>query len=181
MARDDDGAPTALRELVMVNITLLDINDNAPFLDMPYPVIWGENKPHGKITELKARDYDSDENGPPFEFRIDNTADDEIRSKFDIRETNLYARVTFDRESYDIPIVITDSGTSTMTSTLTVIIGDENDNPMREGSSSIFSIIREKFLEIGCVYINDPDDWDLPDKSFDLLFMMISILILVPV
>jgi len=142
--KDDDEAPSALRKSVMsqvVNITLIGINDNAPFLDMPYPVIWGENKP-GKITELKARDYDSDENGPPFEFRIDNTADDEIRSKFDIRETNLYARITFDRErrkSYDIPIAITDSGTPTMTgtSTLTVIIGDENDNSMREGSSSI--------------------------------------------
>jgi len=46
---------------------------------MPYPVIWGENKRHGKITELKARDYNSDENGPP--------------------------------KSYDIPIVITNSGT----------------------------------------------------------------------
>jgi len=63
---------------------------------------------------LKTRDYDSDENGPPFEFRIDSTADDEIRSKFMIvRETNLYARVTFDherRKSYDILIAITDSG-----------------------------------------------------------------------
>lgn len=77
MARDEDGSPTALRELVMVNITLIDINDNAPFLDMPYPVVWDENKPPGKITELKARDWDSEENGPPFHFQIDkNTADD---------------------------------------------------------------------------------------------------------
>ncbi|XP_011871783.1 PREDICTED: DE-cadherin [Vollenhovia emeryi] len=175
MARDDDGAPTALRELTMVNITLIDINDNAPFLDMPYPVIWGENKPPGMITELKARDYDSEENGPPFEFKIDSTADDEIRSKFDIRESHLYARVKFDREkrkSYDIPIAITDSGVPSMTgtSTLTVIIGDENDNPMREGSSSIF-VYNYKGeapdTEIGRVYVNDPDDWDLPDKSFD--------------
>jgi len=175
MARDEDGSSTALRELVMVNITLIDINDNAPFLDMPYPVIWGENKSPGMITELRARDYDSEENGPPFEFKIDNTADDEIRSKFDIRETNLYARVTFDRESrksYDIPIAITDSGVPPMTgtSTLIVIIGDENDNPMREGSSSIFVYNykgESPDTEIGRVYVNDPDDWDLPDKSFD--------------
>ncbi|XP_029165136.1 DE-cadherin isoform X1 [Nylanderia fulva] len=175
MARDEDGALSALRETVMVNITLIDINDNAPFLDMPYPVIWNENKPPGKITELKARDYDSDENGPPFEFRIDNNADDEIKSKFDIRETNLYARVEFDREerkSYNIPIAITDSGMPPMTgtSTLTVIIGDENDNPMQEGSSSIF-VYNYKGeapdTEIGRVYVNDLDDWDLPDKSFD--------------
>ncbi|KAM0730456.1 DE-cadherin [Formica fusca] len=174
MARDEDGSPTALRELVMVNITLIDINDNAPFLDMP-PVIWDENKPHGKITELKARDYDSDENGPPFEFRIDDSADDEIRSKFDIREIYLYAQVVFDREerkSYDIPIAITDSGMPPMTgtSTLTVIIGDENDNPMQEGSSSIFVYNYKGEVpdtEIGRVYVNDLDDWDLKDKSFD--------------
>ncbi|XP_018044392.1 PREDICTED: DE-cadherin-like [Atta colombica] len=174
MARDEDGSSMAFRESVVVNITLTDINDNAPFLDMPYPVIWDENKPPGKITELKARDYDSDDNGPPFDFRIDDTADNEIRSKFDIRDNNLYARTVFDREmqkSYDIPIAITDSGSPPMTgtSTLTVIIGDENDNPMREGSSSIF-VYNYKGeapdTEIGRVYVNDPDDWDLPDKTF---------------
>ena len=175
MARDEDGSPTALRELVMVNITLIDINDNAPFLDMPYPVVWDENKPPGKITELKARDWDSEENGPPFHFQIDkNTADDEIQAKFAIRDADLFVRVEFNREerkSYDIPIAITDSGTPPMTgtSTLTVIIGDENDNPMSEGSSSIF-VYNYKGeapkTEIGRVYVNDPDDWDLPDKHF---------------
>ncbi|XP_031367254.1 DE-cadherin isoform X2 [Apis dorsata] len=175
MARDEDGSPTALRELVMVNITLIDINDNAPFLDMPYPVVWDENKPPGKITELKARDWDSEENGPPFHFQIDkNTADDKIQAKFAIRDADLFARVEFNREerkSYDIPIAITDSGTPPMTgtSTLTVIIGDENDNPMSEGSSSIF-VYNYKGeapkTEIGRVYVNDPDDWDLPDKHF---------------
>jgi len=174
---------------LIVNIYLIDINDNAPFLDMLHPVIWGENKPHGKITKLKARDYDSNENGPPFEFRIDNTADDEIRSKFEIRESNLYARVTFDRErrkSYDIPIAITDSGTPTMTgtSTLTVIIGDENDNPMREGSSSIFTIIREKFLtrksDAFILTIRMIEICQI-NLSIGLLFMTVSILILVPV
>ena len=57
----------------------------------------------------------------------------------------------------------------TGTSTLTVIIGDENDNPMSEGSSSIF-VYNYKGeapkTEIGRVYVNDPDDWDLPDKHF---------------
>ncbi|XP_012237124.1 DE-cadherin [Bombus impatiens] len=175
MARDEDGSPTALRELVMVNITLIDINDNAPFLDMPYPVVWGENRAPDKITELKARDWDSDENGPPFQFEIDkNTADDEILAKFAIRDAELFARVEFDREerkSYDIAIAITDSGKPPMTgtSTLTVIIGDENDNAMSEGSSSIF-VYNYKGeapeTNIGRVYVNDADDWDLPDKHF---------------
>lgn len=174
MARDEDGSLTSLHTSVVVNITLLDINDNAPFLDMPNPVIWDENRKPDKIIELKARDYDSEDNGPPFEFKMDDSASDEINSKFDIRKSSLYARVVFDREerkSYDIPIAITDNGVPTMTGTsiLTVIIGDVNDNSMQEGSSSIF-VYNYKGeapdTEIGRVYVNDPDDWDLPDKSF---------------
>ncbi|EFN77871.1 DE-cadherin [Harpegnathos saltator] len=175
IAKDEDGSTTALRNSIIVNITLLDINDNAPFLDMPYPVIWDENKEPAKITELKARDYDSQENGPPFEFRIDDSADDEVKAKFSIHKSALHALQIFDREqrkSYDIPIAITDNGTPSMTgtSTLTVIIGDVNDNDMAEGSSSIF-VYNYKGeapdTEIGRVYVNDPDDWDLPDKSFE--------------
>ncbi|XP_054009965.1 DE-cadherin isoform X1 [Hylaeus anthracinus] len=175
MARDENGSPTALRETVMVNITLIDINDNAPFLDMQNPVVWDENEPPGKITDLKARDYDSDVNGPPFQFEIDQvTADQVILAKFSIRDAELYANVEFDREkrkNYNIPIAITDSGQPPMTgtSTLTVIIGDKNDNPMSEGSSSIF-VYNYKGdapnTEIGRVYVNDPDDWDLNDKHF---------------
>ena len=175
MARDEDGSPTALRELVMVNITLIDINDNAPFLDMPYPVVWNENQDPGKIIELKARDWDSEENGPPFTFRIDDSADEEIQSKFSVQNSDLYARVTFDREerkSYIIPISITDSGIPPMTGTsmLTVIIGDVNDNPMSDGESSIFVYNYKGEApdsEIGRVYVNDPDDWDIPDKKFN--------------
>ncbi|XP_012283328.1 DE-cadherin [Orussus abietinus] len=175
MARDEDGSPTALRELVMVNITLIDINDNAPFLDMPHPVVWYENEPPGNITELKARDYDSTKNGPPFKFAIVESADIEILTYFSINGTRLHAQVVFDREerkSYEIPIAITDSGIPPMTgtSTLTVIIGDRNDNAMEDGSSSIFVYNykgQAPNTEIGRVYVNDPDDWDLPDKSFE--------------
>lgn len=50
---------------------------------------------------------------------------------------------SFDRErqkEYLIPIIIKDSGTPLMagTSTLTVVIGDDNDNKMQPGSKDIF-------------------------------------------
>ncbi|XP_034940506.1 DE-cadherin [Chelonus insularis] len=179
MARDDDGSPTALRELVMVNITLIDINDNAPFLDMIQPVVWQEGLRPGNITKLKARDWDSDENGPPFKFSIDeNSADDIILSRFSIRGDDLRAEVTFDREEYkqyEIPILITDNGKNkvmTGTSTLTIIIGDINDNEMKDGSSSIFVYNYQGTApdtEIGRVYVDDLDDWDLQDKHFSWL------------
>jgi hypothetical protein len=54
----------------------------------------------------------------------------------------LHALTTFDREErkrYLIPVRISDSGlpTQTGTSTLTVEIGDDNDNPMKDGTSNI--------------------------------------------
>ncbi|XP_033228153.1 DE-cadherin-like [Belonocnema kinseyi] len=176
IAKDEDGSSNkGLQESVTVNITLIDINDNAPFLDMRNPVVWDENQKPGKIIELKARDLDTDKNGPPFTFKIDDSADNEIQSKFHIENKDLYAQVTFDREErkrYVIPISIKDSGTPTMTGTsmLTVIIGDVNDNPMSDGESSIFVYNYKGEApdsEIGRVYVNDPDDWDLPDKRFN--------------
>ncbi|CAB0007597.1 unnamed protein product [Nesidiocoris tenuis] len=175
-ASDEDGGPTSLRGSTEVVITLIDINDNAPYLDMPQPVVWRENQPpEGEITTLVAKDNDSPENGPPFTFSISRKASEDIKRKFDVRGNRLIALVRFDREeikSYNIPIQIEDSGSPrlTGTSTLQVIIGDENDNEMKEGHSSIF-IYNYKGeapdTEIGRVYVDDPDDWDLPDKRFN--------------
>lgn len=174
-ANDEDGGPTSLRNNTEVIITLTDINDNAPFLDMVQPVKWDENQQPGIVVQLNARDYDSEQNGPPFTFRIADTATNDITRKFSITEgENLEALVSFDREEqkkYMIPIAISDSGMPSMTgtSTLTVEIGDVNDNPMKEGHSSIFVYNYKGEVpntEIGRVYVEDPDDWDLGDKHF---------------
>jgi hypothetical protein len=89
----------------------------------------------------------------------------------------LQALTTFDREEkkfYNIPITITDSGIPSLTgtSTLQVVIGDENDNAMKPGRSSIFVYTykgESPDMEIGRVYVDDLDDWDLPDKKFKWL------------
>lgn len=101
---------------------------------------------------------------------------------------------SFDREQqkeYLIPIVIKDSGNPAMsgTSTLTVVIGDVNDNKMQPGSKEIFAynymvriiinfVLKQQLIflfimqgqspdtEIGRVYVYDLDDWDLMDKKF---------------
>ncbi|KAG8237691.1 hypothetical protein J437_LFUL017859 [Ladona fulva] len=172
-AKDEDGGPSSLSESTEVVISLIDINDNAPYLDMVQPVVWNEQQDPGVITQLKAEDNDSEENGPPFRFTLEDAAED-IRTKFSIKDSNLVAQVTFDREDkkyYLIPITIIDSGDPPMTgtSTLTLVIGDINDNPMQSGSSSIF-VYNYKgeapAMDIGRVYVEDLDDWDLPDKTF---------------
>lgn len=81
---------------------------------------------------------------------------------------------SFDREQqkeYLIPIVIKDHGNPAMTgtSTLTVVIGDVNDNKMQPGAKDIFVYNYQGSApdtQIGRVYVYDLDDWDLPDKKF---------------
>lgn len=84
------------------------------------------------------------------------------------------ALVEFDREQqkeYFIPITVSDNGypAQSNVSILHLVIGDENDNEMRDGESSIFVYNfkgEAPDTEIGRVYVDDPDDWDLGDKTF---------------
>lgn len=171
-ASDENGS--GLRSTTEATITLIDINDNAPFLTNRMPVVWNENQEPANIVQLTAKDYDEPQNGAPFSYEIDMNASEDMRQKFDIVSDYLVARVQFDREEqkeYFIPIMITDSGVPKQSnvSILHLIIGDVNDNAMMDGESSIF-VYNYKGeapdTRIGRVYVNDPDDWDLPDKFF---------------
>ena len=179
VAQDElDGVK--LHNTLEVVVVLDDINDNAPLLDMLQPVVWYENQPPGRVALLNAIDYDEPKNGPPFTMKMADTADDGVRNSFQIEGSPttswlLKATRTFDREQrkeYAIPIVISDSGkpvSQTATSTLTVVVGDRNDSPMFDGTSSILVYNYRGLLpdtEIGRVYVEDADDWDLPDKTF---------------
>ncbi|KAJ8874233.1 hypothetical protein PR048_025075 [Dryococelus australis] len=174
-ANDENGGGTSLQSTTEVIIILEDINDNAPTLDMVQPVVWNERQPPGKITTLEAKDNDSERNGAPFYFKLDSSAGPDITSNFAITNSkDLQALVTFDREErkeYMLPIAIADSGSPSLTgtSTLLIVIGDVNDNPMGPGESNIFVYNykgESPDTEIGRVYVEDPDDWDLPDKEF---------------
>ncbi|KAL7052566.1 hypothetical protein ACKWTF_004912 [Chironomus riparius] len=173
-ATDEDGQ--GLSQTQTVIIILNDINDNAPFLSMNMPIVWPENHEPGIITSLLADDYDEKEtNGYRYEFELWEHASNDIKNKFSIENSDqLVALASFDREAqkeYFIPINISDGGEPRMSnvSYLHLIIGDVNDNEMKEGSSSIF-VYNYKGeapdTEIGRVYVDDPDDWDLPDKNF---------------
>uniref|UniRef100_A0AAG5DFH9 DE-cadherin n=1 Tax=Anopheles atroparvus TaxID=41427 RepID=A0AAG5DFH9_ANOAO len=171
-ATDEDGA--GKKTPATVNIILEDINDNAPRLSNAMPVVWGENQPPGLIVKLTAEDVDEAQNGPPFYYSIDPNAPHEIRERFEVQGDELYARVEFDREQqkqYWVPIRIRDSGDEPMSdvSVLLLVIGDENDNEMRSGTSRIFVYNykgESPNTEVGRVYVEDEDDWDLPDKTF---------------
>ncbi|XP_043276745.1 neural-cadherin isoform X3 [Venturia canescens] len=181
----DDGIPpkTATATLTVV---VQDINDNAPRFLKDYRPVLPEYAPPRRVVEILATDDDdrSKSNGPPFTFRMDPNAEDTIRASFKVESDNKGANGdgmaivsslrSFDRErqkEYLIPIIIKDSGTPLMagTSTLTVVIGDDNDNKMQPGSKDIFVYNyagQSPDTEIGRVYVYDLDDWDLPDKKF---------------
>ncbi|XP_076297147.1 neural-cadherin isoform X1 [Lasioglossum baleicum] len=181
----DDGIPpkTATATLTVI---VQDINDNPPRFLKDYRPVLQEHLQPKKVVEISATDDDdrSKSNGSPFTFRMDTKADDVIRASFkvesDIKGANgdgmaiVSSLRTFDREQqkeYLIPIVIKDDGAPSMsgTSTLTVIIGDTNDNKMQPGSKDIFVYNyagQSPDTEIGRVYVYDLDDWDLPDKKF---------------
>ncbi|KAK9710914.1 Laminin G domain [Popillia japonica] len=181
----DDGVPpkTATATLTVI---VQDINDNAPTFLKEYRPVLPEHVPPRKVVEILATDDDdrSKSNGPPFQFRLDPGADDIIRASFKVEQDQKGANGdgmaivsslrSFDREQqkeYLIPIVIKDHGNPAMTgtSTLTVVIGDVNDNKMQPGSKEIFVYNYQgqaPETEIGRVYVYDLDDWDLPDKKF---------------
>ncbi|EDV36495.1 uncharacterized protein Dana_GF12987 [Drosophila ananassae] len=173
-ANDEDGVGTTLKKVQEVTITLKDINDNAPFLINEMPVFWQEGRSPGNIVKLQATDYDDTPGAGDFTFGIDSEASADIKSKFSINDDYLHANVEFDREQqkeYFIPIRISDSGVprQSAVSILHVVIGDINDNAMSEGSSTIFVYnFRGEAPEtdIGRVFVEDLDDWDLEDKEF---------------
>uniref|UniRef100_A0A182R9B0 Cadherin n=1 Tax=Anopheles funestus TaxID=62324 RepID=A0A182R9B0_ANOFN len=157
-----------------LNIILQDINDNAPYLTTPKPVVWSENRLPGMIIKLTAEDADEEQNGAPFVYSIDPEAPLEIKQRFQVVGDELHALTQFDREDrkeYQVPIKIIDSGIQPMSeiSMLQVVIGDENDNKMKQAESHI---VVNKYkgmlsdMNIGRVYIIDSDDWDLSDKTF---------------
>lgn len=172
-AVDENG--NGLKAVTEVIVHLIDVNDNAPFLTTKMPIVWMENQRPGDIVQLQADDYDEPKHGPPFHFQLDPRSN--LDAKFTVTSDGIVqALVQFDREEikeYFIPIVIADSGyphRMLNTSTLHIIIGDENDNPMVSGASEITVNKLQSGdlyeLEIGRIFVDDPDDWDLSDKRF---------------
>lgn len=144
-AKDEGGGPTGIENYVELVVTLEDINDNAPYLDMPDGLVWYENRGPGDVGILQAADYDTPENGGPFKFSLDGGANHDMKQWFEVGSTGngsyvLKALTTFDRErrkSYNIPIKICDHKNLCDISNLLLTIGDVNDNPMEPGHSEV--------------------------------------------
>uniref|UniRef100_A0A8C8R7D8 Neural-cadherin n=1 Tax=Pelusios castaneus TaxID=367368 RepID=A0A8C8R7D8_9SAUR len=177
----DQGTP-AQTGSVTILINLLDINDNEPRFEASYmPVVWenvlGPQVVYMNHTSklLHVVDPDTDENGPPFTFFL--PPDYQKSLDFSLTDNgNNTATITalrsFDREKqkvFHLPIIITDSGNPSMsaTQTLTITIGDENDNSHEAAHKEVFVYTHKgkwSTTVLGEVFAPDQDDWD--NKTF---------------
>lgn len=146
----DRGTP-ALTGSVMVQLPLLDINDNGPELETDYaPVLW-ENSPAPQVvwlnrssTLLHVVDRDSPEHGPPFFlslpslYSVDFNLQDHGNGSATLTALRMFNR---ERQSeFHLPVIMIDSGNPPMTATntLTITIGDQNDNAHQAGEKDVY-------------------------------------------
>ncbi|CAF98271.1 unnamed protein product, partial [Tetraodon nigroviridis] len=175
------GTP-ALTASVTVHLLLLDTNDNGPELETAYaPVLW-ENSPAPQVvwlnqssTLLHVVDRDSPENGPPYYLSLPSlySVDFHLQDHGN-GSAMLTALRMFDRErqsEFHLPVIMVDSGDPPMTATntLTITIGDQNDNAHQAGEKDVYVHSRKGRVgnaALGKVYAPDPDDWD--NKTYTL-------------
>lgn len=146
----DRGTP-ALTGSVTVHLPLLDMNDNGPELETAYtPLLW-ENSPAPQVvwlnrssTLLHVVDRDSPEHGPPFFLSLPSiySIDFHLQDHGNSSAT-LTALRRFDRErqrEFHLPVIMSDSGNPPMTATntLTITIGDQNDNAHQAGEKDVY-------------------------------------------
>ncbi len=161
----DNGSPPATgtaNVIVMIN----DVNDNAPKLTFTEAQV-RENQPQGTlVAKLTAFDSDLPPNQGPFTYWLVNPS---AESAFSLTPDGvLFTTQTFDREqrsAYQVLVAVRDAGIPQLssTTTITIKIVDENDNP---------SLPRNIFIEvkyfgssfhggmIGSVHPEDPDESD---------------------
>nr|XP_054590090.1 protocadherin gamma-A10-like [Nothobranchius furzeri] len=150
-----------------VLIEILDVNDNAPVINvMSFSSPVPENSPVGStVAIINVIDADSDQNG-----KITCSTDRLLPFKIKSTLTNYYALITdssFDREAvpeYNITVQATDSGSPSLSSTtvLHLKIADVNDNaPVFDQISYVTHLIENNSPGVSVFSVTAGDnDWN---------------------
>ncbi|XP_050740052.1 putative neural-cadherin 2 [Eriocheir sinensis] len=190
-AVDDGEPPRTATATLTLNVT--DVNDNAPFLREPREVTVQENAGPREVARVRLGDRDSwgEGHGPPFTLALDPRAPPHVAAVIQVtldpggdegRGVGVVGtRASLDREAGRVvlvPLVVGDAGRPlprTATVTLTLYVGDENDNPMTPAAKTVAAHVlatpRLQFpqppvVPLGRVYVRDPDDWDAASKRY---------------
>ncbi|KAK5602875.1 hypothetical protein CRENBAI_021528 [Crenichthys baileyi] len=128
-----DGGEPQLSGTMLIVITVLDVNDNAPvFTQQTYKATVTENSPKGTVVAtIKASDADEGSNSK-ITYTITNTFDD-VRNIFEVNEGNgeviLIGNTDFEESrSYQVHLLASDEGGLTDSCKLIVEVQDRNDN-----------------------------------------------------
>nr|XP_045618159.1 putative neural-cadherin 2 [Procambarus clarkii] len=183
-AVDDGTPPRTATATLTVNVT--DVNDNPPFLAEPREVEVVENGGAQVVARVRLGDPDDwrQGHGPPFTVALDPRAPQHVLDTFRVTHDKrgdegrgvgvVWARAGLDREerrSLLVPLVVADAGWPplTATATLTVHVGDLNDNPMTPAAKTVTVHTLQpqgRPVPLGRVYVQDPDDWDAAAKTY---------------
>ncbi|XP_038131625.1 protocadherin gamma-A5-like isoform X40 [Cyprinodon tularosa] len=143
----DGGEPQKSGTMLIV-ITVLDVNDNAPiFTQKTYKAVVTENSPKGTVvTAVEASDADEASNSK-IRYSITNTLDD-VRKVFKINEEtgqiSLSENIDFEKSKrFQINLLASDNGGLTDFSNLIVDVQDVNDNKPEIRIMSKSNIIAE--------------------------------------
>ncbi|XP_042275298.1 protocadherin gamma-A5-like isoform X15 [Thunnus maccoyii] len=143
-----DGGEPQMSGTMMILITVLDANDNAPvFTQHTYKATVTENSPKGTVVAtVTASDADRDSYGK-ITYSITNTLDD-IRKLFEVNEENgdvtLIGNIDFEESrNYQISLLASDEGGLTDSCKLVVDVQDMNDNTPEINIMSKSNVISE--------------------------------------
>ncbi|KAM4554661.1 protocadherin gamma-A5-like isoform 24-T24 [Odontesthes bonariensis] len=128
-----DGGEPQMSGTMLIVITVLDVNDNAPvFTQKTYKATVTENSPTGTVVAtVTASDADQGTNGK-ITYSITNTLDD-VRKVFNVNEekgeVTLIGNLDFEESrNYQINLLASDEGGLTDYCKLIVHVQDKNDN-----------------------------------------------------
>ena len=129
-----DSGEISLTATAEVQLTITDINDEAPVFDrFAYSFVTLEDQPpHAEVGSVNASDADS----PPFKdftFKLDRKSDPHGTFHIDPHSGRITTNTRLDREHqhrYDLVVMATDKAAPYLSSTVnvSVIVGDVNDS-----------------------------------------------------
>ncbi|XP_045886275.1 protocadherin gamma-A5-like [Micropterus dolomieu] len=143
-----DGGEPQMSGTMLIVITVLDANDNAPVFTQPtYKAAVTENSPKGTVVAtVTAADADEGSNGK-ITYSITNTLDN-VRKVFEVNEESgeisLIGNIDFERSRhFQIDLLASDEGGLTDSCKLIVDVQDVNDNHPEISIMSKSTVISE--------------------------------------
>ncbi|XP_058505691.1 protocadherin gamma-A5-like [Solea solea] len=165
-----DGGEPQMSGTMLIVITVLDINDNAPvFTQSVYKATVTENSPKGTVVAtVTATDADQGSNAK-ITYSIANRLEN-IRKMFEVNQENgeiiLIANTDFEKSrNFEINVLATDHGGLTETCKLIVDVQDVNDNKPEINIMSKSNVISEDAKVNTVVTMINIEDRDSGDNG----------------